>query len=94
LQFLCKKPFKVKDADVYGKMTFYYVDDVGPTYSGTEQGNLKIINSSKNILDVQGVTIQYFDNSGNPVAFKKERRRWRSQLTGKTFSQRSRQRIV
>jgi outer membrane protein assembly factor BamE (lipoprotein component of BamABCDE complex) len=94
LQFLFKKPFKVKDADVFGKKTFYYVADVSPNYSGTEQGNLKIINSSKNILDVQGVTIQYFDNSGNPVAFKKERRRWRSRLTGQTFSQGSMQRII
>jgi hypothetical protein len=34
------------------------------------KGNLKIINSSKNILDVQGVTIQYLDSSGNPIAFK------------------------
>jgi hypothetical protein len=82
LQFLFKKPFQGKDAVVFGKKTFYYVGDVGPTYSGTEQGNLKIINSSKNIRDVQGVTIQYPDNSGNPAAFKKERRRWRSRLTG------------
>lgn len=34
------------------------------------RGNIKIINQSKNILDVQGVTIQYLDSSGNPVPFK------------------------
>ena len=34
------------------------------------RGNIKITNHSKNILDVQGVTIQYLDNSGNPIPFK------------------------
>lgn len=34
------------------------------------KGNIKITNHSKNILDVQGVTIQYLDNSGNPIPFK------------------------
>ena len=34
------------------------------------RGNIKITNQSKNILDVQGVTIQYLDRSGNPIAFK------------------------
>jgi hypothetical protein len=34
------------------------------------KGNIKIVNHSKNILDVQGVTIQYLDSSGNPIPFK------------------------
>ena len=34
------------------------------------KGNIKITNHSKNILDVQGVTIQYLDNLGNPIPFK------------------------
>jgi len=34
------------------------------------RGNVKIINNSKNILDVQGVTIQYLDASGNSIPFK------------------------
>jgi len=28
------------------------------------------LNSSNNILDIQGVTIQYLDSSGNPIPFK------------------------
>lgn len=34
------------------------------------KGTIKISNHSKNILDVQGVTIQYLDRSGNPIPFK------------------------
>lgn len=34
------------------------------------RGDIKITNQSKNILDVQGVTIQYLDQSGNPILFK------------------------
>ena len=34
------------------------------------RGNIKITNQSKNVLDVQGVTIEYLDRSGNPIAFK------------------------
>jgi len=34
------------------------------------RGNIKISNKSNNILDVQGVTIQYLDSSGNPIPFK------------------------
>jgi hypothetical protein len=30
----------------------------------------KISNNSTNILDIKGVTIQYLDSSGNPIAFK------------------------
>jgi hypothetical protein len=34
------------------------------------KGNIKIVNHSKSILDVQGVTIQYLDSSGNPIPYK------------------------
>jgi hypothetical protein len=34
------------------------------------RGNIKISNKSNNILEVQGVTIQYLDSSGNPIPFK------------------------
>jgi len=34
------------------------------------RGNIKILNKSNNILDVQGVTIQYLDSTGNPIPFK------------------------
>jgi len=34
------------------------------------RGTIKILNHSKNILDVQGVTIQYLDSSGNLIPFK------------------------
>jgi hypothetical protein len=34
------------------------------------KGSLKISNKSNNILEVQGVTIQYLDSSGNPIPFK------------------------
>ena len=34
------------------------------------KGNIKITNQSNNILDVQGVTVQYLDGSGNLIPFK------------------------
>lgn len=34
------------------------------------RGNIKISNRSNNILEVQGVTIQYMDSAGNPIPFK------------------------
>ncbi len=34
------------------------------------QGNLKIKNTSNNILDIQGVTVEYLNDSGIPIAFK------------------------
>jgi hypothetical protein len=34
------------------------------------RGNMKVSNISNNILDIQGVTIQYLDSSGNPIPFK------------------------
>ena len=32
-------------------------------------GNIKIINKSDNILDIQGVTLEYLDNAGKPIPF-------------------------
>ncbi|OGP60714.1 MAG: hypothetical protein A2162_06220 [Deltaproteobacteria bacterium RBG_13_52_11b] len=40
------------------------------TTTPTLKGTLKVSNQSKNILDVQGVTMQYLDRSGNPIPFK------------------------
>ncbi len=34
------------------------------------RGNVKITNSSKDILDIQAVTLEYLDDAGNPIAFK------------------------
>jgi hypothetical protein len=34
------------------------------------RGKIKISNQSKNVLDIQGVTIHYLDASGNPIPFK------------------------
>lgn len=34
------------------------------------RGNIKISNKSNNILEVQGVTIQYLNSSGDPIPFK------------------------
>lgn len=34
------------------------------------RGKIKISNQSKNVLDIQGVTIQYLDASGNSIPFK------------------------
>ena len=34
------------------------------------KGNIKITNTSKDILDIQGVTLEYLDEAGNPIAFK------------------------
>ena len=39
------------------------------------RGKIKISNLSKNVLDVQGVTIQYLDASGNPIPFKSGEKR-------------------
>ena len=33
-------------------------------------GNIKITNKSKDILDIQGVTLEYLDEAGKPIAFK------------------------
>ena len=33
------------------------------------KGNMKITNKSKDNLDIQGVTFDYFDTSGNPIRF-------------------------
>lgn len=34
------------------------------------RGNLKITNKSNNILDIQGVALEYLDEAGKPIAFK------------------------
>ncbi len=34
------------------------------------RGNIKITNTSKDIMDVQAVTLEYLDGAGNPIAFK------------------------
>lgn len=33
-------------------------------------GNIKITNKSKDILDIQGVTLEYLDEAGKPIPFK------------------------
>ena len=33
-------------------------------------GNIKITNTSKDILDIQGVTLEYLDEVGKPIPFK------------------------
>ena len=33
------------------------------------RGNIRITNISKDILDIQGVTIEYLDGAGKPIAF-------------------------
>ncbi len=33
-------------------------------------GNIKITNMSKDILDIQGVTLEYLDEAGKPIPFK------------------------
>lgn len=34
------------------------------------RGSYKVVNNSKDLLEVQGVTFEYFDNSGAPIAFQ------------------------
>ena len=34
------------------------------------KGNVKITNVSKDILDIQAVTLEYLDEAGNPIPFK------------------------
>jgi hypothetical protein len=34
------------------------------------KGNVKITNISKDILDIQAVTLEYLDDAGKPIAFK------------------------
>ena len=34
------------------------------------KGNVKITNASKDILDIQAVTLEYLDEAGKPIAFK------------------------
>ena len=34
------------------------------------KGNIKITNKSKDILDIQAVTLEYLDGAGNPIPYK------------------------
>jgi hypothetical protein len=36
----------------------------------TLKGNIKITNKSKDILDIQAVTLEYMDDAGKPIAYK------------------------
>ena len=36
------------------------------------KGNIKITNKSKNVLDIQAVTLEYLDEAGKPIPFKPE----------------------
>jgi hypothetical protein len=38
----------------------------------TLKGNIKITNKSKDILDIQAVTLEYLDEAGKPIAYKPE----------------------
>jgi hypothetical protein len=38
----------------------------------TLKGNIKITNKSKDILDIQAVTLEYMDDTGRPIAYKPE----------------------
>ena len=38
----------------------------------TLKGNIKITNKSKDILDIQAVTLEYMDDAGRPIAYKPE----------------------
>jgi hypothetical protein len=38
----------------------------------TLKGNIKITNKSKDILDIQAVTLEYLDEAGKPIPYKPE----------------------
>jgi uncharacterized membrane protein len=38
----------------------------------TLRGNIKITNNSKDILDIQAVTLEYLDEAGKPIPYKPE----------------------
>jgi uncharacterized membrane protein len=38
----------------------------------TLRGNIKITNKSKDILDIQAVTLEYLDEAGKPIPYKSE----------------------
>ena len=38
----------------------------------TLRGNIKITNKSKDILDIQAVTLEYMDDAGKPIPYKPE----------------------
>jgi len=55
------------------------------------RGNIKITNKSKDILDIQGITLEYLDEAGKPIAFKsgekisKVSSYWKAIKPGETF---------
>ena len=54
-------------------------------------GNVKITNKSENILDIQGITLEYLDNAGKPIPFSsgekisKVSSYWKAIRPGETF---------
>jgi hypothetical protein len=40
------------------------------TETPTLRGSFKVVNTSKDLLEVQGVTVEYVDSSGSPIAFQ------------------------
>ena len=60
--------FSVKLTDLKVAMT---VDTASKEIVETPKlsGNIKITNKSDNILDIQGVTLEYLDNAGKPIPF-------------------------
>jgi len=36
------------------------------------KGNIKITNKSKDILDIQAITLEYMDDAGKPIAYKSD----------------------
>ncbi len=55
------------------------------------QGNIRITNKSNDILDIQGMTLEYLDEAGKPIAFtsgekiSKVTSYWQSIKPGKNF---------
>jgi hypothetical protein len=49
-----------------------YVDPVSKELAETPKlnGDIKIINKSKDIMDIQAITLEYLDGSGKPIPFK------------------------
>jgi hypothetical protein len=57
----------------------------------TLRGHIKITNQSKDILDIQGITLEYLDEAGKPIPFKsgekisKVSSYWKAIKPGETF---------
>ena len=39
------------------------------------RGNIKITNKSKDVMDIQAITLEYFDEAGKPIPYKSEEKR-------------------